>query len=109
MPFRHPQFLGPPGPVDPLAALVGRPLFYLARPADDVGIRINIQELARLTGLDADALGKALATRDDLRLKLARDVWSAIKLEISGTPSFVIDGRVYHGNIPPEIIRDAIQ
>jgi protein-disulfide isomerase len=70
---------------------------------------IDVQELARLTGLDADALGKALATRDDLRLKLARDVWSGIKLEISGTPSFVIDGRVYHGNIPPEIIRDAIQ
>jgi uncharacterized membrane protein/protein-disulfide isomerase len=70
---------------------------------------LDVQELARLAGLNPDALGKALASREDLRLKLARDIWSGIKLEISGTPSFVINEHVYHGNIPPELIRAAIQ
>jgi protein-disulfide isomerase len=36
---------------------------------------------------------------------LRKDIIDALKLGITGTPSFVIDGKVYQGQIPPEILK----
>ncbi|MDD2468708.1 MAG: thioredoxin domain-containing protein [Desulfobulbus sp.] len=36
---------------------------------------------------------------------LRYDIWHGMKLGITGTPAFVIEGKVYSGTIPPEIIK----
>jgi protein-disulfide isomerase len=43
-----------------------------------------------------------------LRSKLQRDILNGLKLRISGTPAYVIDKEVYLGQIPPEIIKKAL-
>ena len=68
-----------------------------------------LEDLSKQTGIELLDLRKALSVRDDLKMALAKDIWSGIKLEITGTPAFVIDGKVYVALIPPEIISDALR
>jgi uncharacterized membrane protein len=42
------------------------------------------------------------------RQALQHDILSALKLQISGTPAYVINGNVYLAQIPPEIIKTAL-
>jgi protein-disulfide isomerase/uncharacterized membrane protein len=64
---------------------------------------IDLKALARRTGLEAVDLFKAL--RDPrIHRRLKMDLNDGIQFGIDGTPSFVIDGQVYPGTIPPEII-----
>ncbi len=68
----------------------------------------NTKDLAKKTGLDVGGLSKAL--RDpNIQLKLQRDIMEGLKFGITGTPAFVIDGKVYLGQLPPEIIKKAIE
>jgi protein-disulfide isomerase len=39
---------------------------------------------------------------------LQHDILSALKLQISGTPAYVIKEKVYLAQIPPEIIKTAL-
>lgn len=68
-----------------------------------------LKNLSKQTGIELLDLRKALSVRNDLKMALAKDIWSGIKLEITGTPAFVIDGKVYVASIPPEIISDALR
>lgn len=68
-----------------------------------------LKNLSKQTGIELLDLRKALSVRNDLKMALAEDIWSGIKLEITGTPAFVIDGKVYVALIPPEIISDALR
>jgi protein-disulfide isomerase len=52
-------------------------------------------------------LGHALNNKM-LRSKLQRDILSGLKLNINGTPAYVINEKVYLGQIPPEIIKSAL-
>jgi hypothetical protein len=36
------------------------------------------------------------------------DVWQGMKLRMTGTPSFLIDGKVYQGRIPPDIFKKVL-
>jgi len=76
-------------------------LFDLARQRGELDLR----ELAERTGVDLDGMRQALADRKDLEMKLAKDIWAGMKLDITGTPAYVIDGKVYLAQIPPEIFR----
>ena len=68
----------------------------------------NTKTLAEKTGLSAGAL--AIATRNkNIRLFLQNDIRQGMKLGITGTPSFVINGKVYTGSIPAEILENIIQ
>jgi protein-disulfide isomerase len=79
-------------------------LFELGRDKKTFNTRI----LADKTGLTAGAL--AAATRDQtLRKFLQNDIREGMLLGITGTPSFVIDGQVYPGAIPAEILKKAIE
>jgi protein-disulfide isomerase len=69
---------------------------------------INIKELADKVGIDFKELSRSLNDHR-IRFKLQRDIWDGLKLYISGTPAFVINGKVYLAQIPPEVIKDAIQ
>jgi protein-disulfide isomerase len=39
---------------------------------------------------------------------LKKDIIDGLKLGVTGTPSFVIDGQVYQGQIPPEILKQVM-
>ncbi len=65
---------------------------------------IGTKELAKILDLDSNELARALNDRI-FRLRVKHDIYSGNKLEITGTPAYVIDGEIYQGQIPPEIIR----
>jgi protein-disulfide isomerase/uncharacterized membrane protein len=69
---------------------------------------IDIKELAQKVGIDYRHLAIGLKDRIN-RNRLQQDIISALKLNINGTPAFIIDGKVYFAKIPPEIIQDALK
>jgi protein-disulfide isomerase/uncharacterized membrane protein len=68
---------------------------------------LDLKRLAEQTGLDLSGMRSALTRRPDLLRKLARDIADGYKLEITGTPAFIIDGQVYLGQIPPALLERA--
>jgi len=68
----------------------------------------NTKEIGEKTNLDYRALTQA---RKDpaILIRLQRDIIDGIKLGIQGTPAFLIDGKVYTGQIPSEIIENALK
>jgi protein-disulfide isomerase/uncharacterized membrane protein len=71
------------------------------------GGAINSREIAEATGMDAREL--AVALKDPvLKKRLEMDIRDGIKLGILGTPSYVINGQVYQGIVPPEFISAVI-
>jgi protein-disulfide isomerase len=69
---------------------------------------VDLKALALKTGMDLSGMRKALSGRTDLQMLLAKDIWAGMKLDITGTPAYVIDEKVYLAQIPPEIIRKVI-
>jgi protein-disulfide isomerase len=70
---------------------------------------IVIKDLSEMTGLDYKEMQRALRERR-LRIMLRKDIWEGIKkYGLSGTPGYVIDGHVYLGQIPPEILKKYIK
>jgi protein-disulfide isomerase len=68
---------------------------------------INIKELAEQTGLDYKNL--AHYSNDSVtRYKVKHDIAMGIKLGITGTPGYLIGGKVYLGQIPPRIISSVL-
>lgn len=65
---------------------------------------IDLRKIAKKLNLDYRWL--AVVDRiPELRYSLKHDIATGIKLGITGTPGFIINGKVYQGQIPPEIIR----
>ncbi|MCD4683685.1 MAG: DsbA family protein, partial [Bacteroidales bacterium] len=62
-----------------------------------------IKKLAKKIGLDYRALSYSIKNRI-IRYKVKHDIAIGMKLGINGTPGYVIDGKVYLGQIPPEIL-----
>jgi len=68
---------------------------------------MNLKNLAAKTGLASDNLAHAInSQRMQQRLKI--DIWTALKFRMVGTPSYLIDGKVYQGQLPPEIFKKVI-
>jgi protein-disulfide isomerase len=70
---------------------------------DAGGGKIDINKLAEKTGLDA---GRLSASRFDnnMRRKLWHDIVDGLKAGITGTPAYMIDGQLYLGIIPADIL-----
>jgi len=64
---------------------------------------INIKKLAEKVGLDYRELSYSTKNRT-IRYKVKHDIAIGMNLGINGTPGYVIDGKVYLGQIPPEIL-----
>lgn len=64
---------------------------------------IDVTAIAENIGLEPDKLIKSLRAPSTLQ-KLDRDIIDGLMLGISGTPSFIIDGKVYISRIPTEIL-----
>jgi protein-disulfide isomerase len=71
---------------------------YLFAEARSLHSRSNA-EIARDLGLDAPGLERCL--REEGPRSVARDVDEGNRLQIQGTPTFVIDGKVHTGSLPP--------
>jgi protein-disulfide isomerase/uncharacterized membrane protein len=69
---------------------------------------ISTKELAKALSLDSADLARALNDRT-IRLRVKHDIYSGNKKGITGTPAYVIDGEIYQGQIPPEIIRKILE
>jgi protein-disulfide isomerase len=58
--------------------------------------------------LDVNQLSAALQ-HAPYRLLLKRDIHEGLKLGIVGTPSYLIDGRIYEGSIPAEVLKPILK
>ena len=68
----------------------------------------NTKTLGKTTGFSGGEL--AAATRHpQIRNALLQEIRRGMKLEITGTPTFVIDGKVYPGAIPAQILQPYLQ
>jgi uncharacterized membrane protein/protein-disulfide isomerase len=65
---------------------------------------IDLHELASQTGMAAEGLAQA-AFNPEYRKKLAADIRYGLGHSLEVTPSYVVDGKVYPGGIPPEIFK----
>jgi len=67
-------------------------------------ITINLRDIARKADLEMHEIAYAL---QDIQLweKLQKDILEALKYDLTGTPGFVIDGKMYPAQIPSEILR----
>jgi protein-disulfide isomerase len=59
------------------------------------GARIDIKEIATKSGLNVSKIKEAL-NDPNIRQKLVRDIQQGLKFGLTGTPSYVIEDRVYH-------------
>jgi uncharacterized membrane protein/protein-disulfide isomerase len=78
-------------------------LFEMASEGDV----IDVGELADRLEMDLKTLARSVNDPAARRL-LQHDILSALKLQISGTPAYVINENVYLAQIPPEVIRTAL-
>jgi protein-disulfide isomerase/uncharacterized membrane protein len=65
---------------------------------------VNPAELAERVGLNGRAAVSG-AMKPEAIAKLSRDVQAGLRLKISGTPAFYINGQVYSGHIPAEALK----
>jgi uncharacterized membrane protein/protein-disulfide isomerase len=68
----------------------------------------NIRKMARAAGFDVYEFASATRNRALLR-RLEEDIITGIKLGVTATPSYLVDGEVYLGNLPANIINKAIE
>ncbi len=68
---------------------------------------IDLHELASGSGLPAEKLAEASGNMG-FREKLAADIRLGMKHAVQATPSYLIEGKVYQGVIPPEAFRGIV-
>ncbi len=68
---------------------------------------LPLKDIAEKTGLDPRGLAWALES-DWTKSLLMDDIRDGLRLGVNGTPGYVIDDKVYLGNIPPHIINSVI-
>jgi uncharacterized membrane protein/protein-disulfide isomerase len=78
-------------------------LFEIARGSH----AINIKKIAAAVDMDYKELAGAI-THPFILKRLREDIQSGLKLNITGTPAFVINHEVFIGQIPPLIIKNAL-
>ena len=64
----------------------------------------NIREMATAAGFDVVEFAASASDRS-LRQKLRADIRDGIQLGITATPGYLINGKLFVGHIPPDIIR----
>ena len=74
-------------------------LFANARGTD----RIDLRAVAEIFRLDYEKLSRSFG-KTTIRLKLHHDIMDGLKMGVTGTPAFLIDGKLYSAQIPPEIL-----
>ena len=70
--------------------------------------KINLHQMSEKLGLNVKYLTGALSD-PTTRRQLSSDILQGIKLGVTGTPAYVINGNVYHATIPPEILKKILE
>jgi len=65
---------------------------------------IYLRQIAEGSGLHLDHLKTGIHAPEIIK-KLKKDILSGMKANIIGTPSYIIDKKLYAGQIPPEILK----
>jgi protein-disulfide isomerase len=69
---------------------------------------IGTNELAKILNLDSNELARSINDRS-IRHRVKHDIYTGNKLGITGTPAYLIEGEIYQGQIPPEIIKKILK
>ena len=69
---------------------------------------VDIKELADRTGLDPRELGMAKYD-NGIRQALWKDILDGLKSRVTGTPGYIIDDKLYLGEIPADILKKVIK
>lgn len=69
---------------------------------------VNINELATRTDIDLEEMKHVFKNRD-LWIKMQKDIKDGLRYGLTGTPGFVIDEKVYIGQIPQEVLKRYIR
>jgi protein-disulfide isomerase len=69
--------------------------------------KIDLRTVADAVGMDYNKLAQAIRM-PRIRQQLHADIIDGLKLGITGTPAFLIDGRLYTAQIPPEVLSRVI-
>jgi len=75
---------------------------------DISGEKIDIKDLAEKTGLDADKLAASILD-NNIRRNLWIDIRDGLKAGITGTPAYMINDKLYLGQIPADILKKGIE
>ena len=65
---------------------------------------LDLRAVGHTVDIDPDELVMALR-HPSIHERLRLDIWEGMRLRIIGTPSYVIDGKVYQGNLPGNILK----
>ena len=68
--------------------------------------RVTAEELAQELGLELAELSECLQQRASGPLN--QDLQEGLRLQLRGTPTFLVDGELHMGRVPPEILLDAV-
>lgn len=74
-------------------------LLYTLRDSSQIGTGW----LAEVTGLDPTGLVRSLQDPEILR-KLQEDLAEGLRLGVTGTPTYIVEGEVYIGQLPSHIL-----
>jgi len=69
---------------------------------------LNVKELAESVNMDYRILLRGISDQE-VRQKLSFDVWEGMKLRLTGTPGYLINGKLYTGLIPSEILNAVME
>lgn len=65
---------------------------------------LSIKELSESLDLDQNEIAKAINSRE-IRYQLYRDIRAGNEMGITGTPTYIVDGKLYLGQLPAEILK----
>jgi uncharacterized membrane protein/predicted DsbA family dithiol-disulfide isomerase len=68
---------------------------------------LDIRDVAQKSGVSFEGLSSAPKNRFFYR-RIKRDVFKGIELGVTGTPTYEVDGNLYEGRIPVQLIKNVI-
>jgi uncharacterized membrane protein/predicted DsbA family dithiol-disulfide isomerase len=69
---------------------------------------LNLEKLSEKLALPVNELQSALITQH-YHIQLARDIQKGLQLGITGTPAYLVDGQIYQGILPKEVLKKLAQ
>ena len=80
-------------------------LLYNAETLIGENWEAKVEYAARQAGLDVSLLRECLAS-DEARNKLDQDIAEGLRLDLRGTPSFIVNGKIHLGVVDPSILQE---
>jgi hypothetical protein len=69
---------------------------------------LDIRDLAKKSGVSFEGLAASRGIRQ-IRYKIKRDVLKGIELGVNGTPTYEVEGNLYEGRIPIQVIQNILE